>query len=285
MAKAKRDVYQDVTDKIIAALKSGTKPWSRPWSSTGISSNIPLRHNGKPYQGINTLLLWAEGRSNPFWMTYKQAQEYKGERGTMVTFFKPLGITDKETGEEKTIPLLRHYTVFNAEQIEGLPERFYPQAKKVAVHERNAACDAFIEGTGAEFVEYDGTQAYYAPGPDHIRIPKLESFKEAVRFYSVAFHELTHWTGAKSRLDRLTQDAFGSKDYAFEELVAELGAAFLCAEHGLDDEPRDDHADYLAGWLTKMESDKKFIFKAAAKAQKAVTFLHNLQPVTEAEAA
>jgi antirestriction protein ArdC len=291
MKKAKRDIYQEVTDKIITAMEAGTAPWRKSWVVNGVGG-MPLRFNGKSYRGINVLILSLAGRANPNWMTYKQAKALggnvrKGETGTGITFFKPLEITDKVTGDPKTIALLRGYTVFNVEQIDGLPERFYPKTDAAPDRnkdERIAEVETYIKATGAT-IGHGGGRAYYRPGTDSIQLPDFVDFDNAVAYYGTALHELVHWTGAEKRLDRNLKNTDLGKDYAREELVAELGAAFATASLGIENTPREDHASYLTSWLKVLKEDKKAIFKASALAQKAVDHLDSLQPVEEKVAA
>jgi antirestriction protein ArdC len=288
MAKAKRDIYQEVTNSIIASIEAGVVPWQKNWAVSG--GGIPLRSCGTPYRGINVLLLGLQGRSCPHWFTYKQAsalggQVKGGEKGTLVTFFKPFKVEDRVTKEEKTIPLIRHYNVFNAEQIDGLPEKFYPKAVPVVDrNDRNAVADDYIAATGA-VITHGGNRAYYAPGPDSIQLPNFDAFDDGAGYYGTALHELTHWTGHKSRCDRNFANSNGTKDYAKEELVAELGAAYLCAALGVENSPRADHASYIANWLGRLNDDKKFIFAAATKAQAAVDHLDGYSAVEIEEAA
>ena len=287
MAKS-YDAYQVVTDQIVAALEAGTRPWTKSWA--GGISGLPLRHNGQPYSGVNILILGLSGFSNPYWMTFKQAQEYggkvrKGSKSTKIVFFKPLKIEDRVTKEEKNIPLLRTYNVFNAEQIEGLPERFYPVEEERNQGERIEAAEAFFAAQNANLSHEAGT-AFYRPSLDQIVMPAFEKFDDPEAFYSTLSHEFIHWTGHKSRLDRDLKTGFGTKDYAREELVAELGSAFVMHTLGLSAEPREDHAEYLAEWLKVLKEDKRAIFRASAAAQKACDFLvANANPETKKEAA
>jgi antirestriction protein ArdC len=278
--KKQIDIYQEVTGKIVTALEAGVRPWKKSWLSDS-GGSYPLRHNGERYRGINVLILGLSGYSNAYWLTYKQAVEYggqvrKGETGTRITFFKPLKIEDRATKEEKTIPLLRSYTVFNAEQIDGLPARYYPQPKAPGEvrnqDQRDAELDAFITRTGIKVV-HGGNRAFYRVDGDVVHLPAFEDFDGGDAYYATHFHEQAHWTGHASRLDRTFGQRFGDHVYAQEELVAEIGAAFLCATLEVTNEPREDHAQYLATWLTELKGDKKAIFKAAAAAQKAADFI------------
>lgn len=292
-AAPRADVYERVTTRIIEQLETGTRPWIRPWNVKTTPLSRPLRHNGEPYRGINTLLLWMEAQTSGFgsnyWMTYKQAQELggqvrKGEKAATVTYAGAIERTEEnEQGEEEEsrIPFLKSYFVFNADQIDNLPERFrpvpiedvHPMTEKLRVE----LADDFFKYTGAD-IRYGGDRAFYQPAGDFVQIPMWEDFHTAEGFCSTMAHELVHWSGHKSRLNREILNAFGSADYAREELVAELGACFICADLGIFVEPREDHAAYLASWLKVLKEDKRAIFRAAAAAEKAAAFLHKLQP-------
>lgn len=284
-----KDPHQDVTDRIIADLETGVRPWTRPWTDGGPGVR-PLRHDGQPYHGVNVLMLWAEaalrGYAVPVWMTFRQALALggavrRGERGVGVVYANPLTSSDSDDrdGErERPIGFLKRYTVFNLGQIEGLDDR-YPTAPAAVLDPglKVAAAEAFFAATGA-VIRHGGGQAYYAPGPDRIQMPAFETFTDAEGYYATLGHETTHWTRHPSRLDRdFGRQRYGDDAYAREELVAELGAAFLCADLGLALEPRPDHAAYLASWLQVLRQDKRFIFAAAAHAERAVAYLHGLQ--------
>lgn len=290
----RKDVYTRVTDRIVADLEQGVRPWMKPWNSAHAAGSVsrPLRHNGETYNGINVLTLWSaaadRGYSAPIWMTYKQAAELgghvrKGEKGEPVVYANTLTRTetDAETGaeEERVIPYMKGYTVFNVAQVEGLPARYYALAEpKLDPAQRIAAAEAFFAATGAD-IRHGGDCAGYAIGADHIRMPPFESFRDVESYYATLAHEMTHWTRHPKRLDRdFGRMAYGDAAYAREELVAELGSAFLAADLGLALEPRDDHAAYLGFWLAILKADKRAIFSAAAHAQRAAGFLHGLQP-------
>jgi antirestriction protein ArdC len=295
----KEDIYQKITNQIIAALESGVRPWMRPWNAEHAAGRIvrPLRANGIPYRGINIVMLWAEavekGYAAPIWMTFKQAAELgahvrKGERGSLVVYASTLHRTetDEASGEEieRDIPYMKGYTVFNVEQIEGLPEQYTRPAQVVLDPvQRIDHLDAFFTATDA-VISHGGNRAYYAEDPDRIQMPLFETFKDVESYYSTLAHECIHWTKHKSRLDRdLGRKRWGDEGYAAEELVAELGSAFLCADLGITPEVRDDHAAYIANWLKVLKDDKRAIFTAAAHAQRASDFLHAFS--AEAEAA
>lgn len=295
----KTDVYTRVTNSIIAALETGTRPWLKPWSAPTNDRLplLPLRGNGTPYRGINILLLWGEAMDKGFtcntWMTYKQAEALKahvrkGEKGSMVVYADRASTTEtNEKGEEieRAFAFMKSYTVFNVEQIEGLPAHFYePPAPKDEGHTLDmiAEAEAFFASTGAVF-RHGGNRAFYAIGPDFIQMPPPQAFRDAESYTATKAHELVHWTGHKSRMAREFGKRFGDRAYAFEELVAELGSAFLCATLGIAPEPREDHAAYLASWLKVLKEDKRAIFSAAAHAQRAADFLHSLQAGDRAE--
>jgi antirestriction protein ArdC len=285
------DVYTRVTDHIIADLEQGVRPWMKPWNVDDPATRItrPLRHNASPYRGINILLLWGEAMAksyaSPMWMTYKQAAGFganvrKGEQGSMVVFadrFTKTGTDDQGEEIEEDIPFMKAYTVFNVEQIDQLPTHYYakPEPKAESL-QLIASAEAFFAATGATF-RHGGSKAYYAPGPDLVQLPSPEAFNDAESYAATKAHELTHWTAHPSRLVRVLGKRFGDNAYAAEELIAELGAAFLCADLGITPEPREDHAAYLAHWLKVLRQDKRAIFTAAAHAQRAVDYLHSLQ--------
>jgi len=293
----REDVYSRVTARIVADLEQGARPWLKPWSVTHTAGRItrPLRATGQPYRGMNVLLLWSEAVANgyaaPIWMTYKQAQELgaqvrKGERGSLVVYANTLTKTETDQqGEEheRSIPFMKGYTVFNVEQVEGLPAHYYaqPEAPQTTA-ERIESAERFAASTRAD-VRHGGNRAFYAPARDFVQMPPFEAFKDAESYYATLTHELTHWTGHASRCAREFEKGhrFGSEGYAFEELVAELGAAFLCADLGITPEVRDDHAAYLASWLKVLKQDKRAIFSAAAHAQRAADYLLNLQQPAE----
>ena len=280
----KRDLYQTVTDKIVAQMESGTMPWEKAWSVTG--SSIPMNATtDRPYSGINVLLFWASaeaGYARPRFLTFKQALNAggnvrKGEHGHKVYFYKQLTVKDKASGEERDVPMLREYTVFNVAQCENLPDSV-ANGEYVAPRnqdQREADADAFIQSTGADFREGTGVPCY-VPSKDFISLPAFSAFNSRQAFYATSFHELTHWTGPKHRLDRDLSGRFGQHAYALEELVAELGAAFLCAEFGFDVVSRS--ASYLDHWIKACKENPRAIFTAASKASKAAEYLRGLTP-------
>lgn len=283
------DVYQRITDQIVAELEKGVRPWAKPWNAEHAAGRItrPLRASGIPYRGINVLMLWAaataQGFNAPLWLTYKQAQELggqvrKGEKGSLVVYANTIKRTeqDEATGEdlEREIPFMKGYTVFNAEQVDGLPAHFYavqePALEPVARIER---AEAFFTATGAVIRE-GGDRAFYSMAEDRVQMPPFVAFKEPEAYYATLAHELTHWTKHEKRLARdFGRKRFGDEGYAMEELVAELGAAFVCADLALTPAPRAEHAAYIGSWLKALKDDKRAIFAAAAHAQRAADYL------------
>ena len=287
-----RDTQQEVTDRIVAALENGTAPWVKPWKSVGgadgcVDHNLT---NGREYNGVNVILLWMtrdeRGYNRTGWVTYKQAKKLggnvkRGEKGTQVVLWKPVkgkGKTAEAADNRRGDYLLcRTYTVFNVEQCENLPAKFdvkpvddSPKAEEARI----AACEEFAKNTDAN-IEHGGNRAFYQPTADSIRLPEFAQFKTDGDYYSTLFHELTHWTGIEKRCDRDLRNRFGSEAYAAEELIAELGAAFLCAQHGIDGKLQ--HANYIENWLKVLKNDKRAIFTAASKAKQAVKFLNDCQ--------
>ncbi|MDS4055360.1 zincin-like metallopeptidase domain-containing protein [Accumulibacter sp.] len=282
------DVYSRVTARIVADLEKGVRSWLKPWHAEHAAGaiNRPLRANGTPYKGVNVLMLWSEaserGYISPIWMTYKQAEELgahikKGEHGALVVYADSITRTETDPkGEEveRQIPFMKGYTVFNVEQIDGLPAHYYAQpAPRLEPLQRIEAAEAFFAATGAD-IHHGGNRAFYAPGLDRIQMPPFETFKDAESYCATLAHELTHWTSHSSRLNRdFSSKGYGDEGYAREELVAEMGAAFLCADLGITPETRADHAAYIASWLNVLKNDKRFIFSAASYAQKAADYL------------
>ncbi|GLR76796.1 ArdC family protein [Aliivibrio sifiae] len=283
--KNKPDFYQQITNQIIEALESGVKPWVCPWDKTEQSGMPSNASTGALYNGMNIMLLWMSATMQSFssssWMTFKQAKEKggqvrKGEKGTHIFFYNMIEKTDKGTDEVERYAMLKTYSVFNIDQIDGLPESMY--CPVVAIDDEVPVrsleyVEYFLNATGASIV-YNGQRAFYRPSTDEIVIPDLHRFSTTEDAYATTLHELTHWTGHKSRLERKNCNAFGSKDYAFEELVAELGSVFLMADLGIVGEVQ--HESYIANWLTALKDDKRYIFKAASQASKAHQFLRNL---------
>ena len=294
----KQDVYSRVTDKIIADIEGGNLTWLQPWQAGGHKAGAvssPFRAGGIPYRGVNVLMLWAsameKGYNCPLWLTYKQAAELggqvrKGEKGSLVVYantFTKTGTDEQGAEVETEIPFMKGYTVFNAEQIDGLPAHFYATVPPL----NNA-----ISGLNPPSVSLPAprrpfstaaTGRFTAPTATSCKCRSCTTFRDAESYYATLAHEMTHWTRHSSRLDRdLGRKRFADAGYAMEELVAEIGAAFLCADLGITPETRDDHAAYIASWLKVLKNDKRAIFTAASHAQKAADYLHGLQPKAEA---
>jgi len=279
-------LYDEVTTKIIAQLEAGRLPWVQPWGRAG-GAALSLPRNGvtgRRYSGVNILLLWGavieHGYPTQGWLTFKQALAAggcvrKGERGTTVVYadrFTPRAEQERaaQTGEEPgKVAFLKRFTVFNLAQCEGLggvdPEPApLPERQAVPIGE------ALIAATGADF-RIGGPRAYYDPLFDYVQVPPQPAFGDQINYYRTAFHELSHWTGHGSRLDRDQSGVRGGKAYAREELVAEMGAAFVCASLGIVPTVR--HADYLGSWLGVLKEDNRAIFRAASQASKAADFM------------
>jgi antirestriction protein ArdC len=278
----RRDIMQEVTDKIVAALEQGTVPWVKPWRAipgAGMPSNYTT---GRPYSGTNVLLLWAArdafGYETNEWLTFKQAKELGGtvrggETGTQIVFMGTSS-REKEDGEDERFRFWKSFTVFNIAQCDGLPER-KASAKRVVANpdERDEWAEAFIKATGADFREGYG-EAFYSTAKDFVSMPSFPSFKSSDNFYATSFHEIGHWTGNEKRLNRNIKNRFGDEQYALEELVAELTAAFCCADFGFDGDLR--HAGYIQSWIKVLKADKNAFTKAASAASKAFLYLRDL---------
>lgn len=285
----KRDLYAEVTDSIVAAMERAGE-WERPWTSVENGAAFPRNADGRAYRGVNTILLWAaamdHGYASGIWATYKSwagrgAQVRKGEKGTLVTLWRPFDrkataeeiAAGKDTDGKMRGLLLRHFTVFAAEQVDGYE---VPEATPMPEPQRDAIADAWFAGLGGD-VRYGGDQAFYSTATDRITLPDRAAFTTAERFYATLAHEYGHWTGHASRLDRNLSGRFGSEAYAAEELVAELTAAFVGAMLGFHTQVRDDHASYVKNWVEVLRNDKRAIFTAASLAQKAADYLAGTQ--------
>lgn len=269
-------VYDIVTDRILEALDQGTVPWHKPWSSVGLPRNATTN---RPYNGVNVWLLGMSSYSDTRWLTYKQATGLggtvcKGEKATLITFWKQLMVDDEKKGEgaTKNIPLLRYFNVFNVEQCEGLN---LPPVETNHVEPIEAARAIIDEMPNAPTITHGGDQAYYSPTMDSVHMPSMDSFLSSEEYYSTTFHELSHSTGHKSRLDRESSSVpvpFGSDVYSKEELVAEFGASFLCATAGIDN-TLDNSAAYIAGWRKALKADNRLLISAASQGQKAANYI------------
>lgn len=283
-------LYQSITDQIVAQLEQGAAPWIKPWHVDTSADRNLVTH--KPYRGINRLLLgmssMASGYGSPVWATFQQwkaagASVRKGEKATHIVFFKPVSTETVSEGgevEKDSYCVMRGYCVFNAGQVDG-----YEMPASVATvteFERHERAEATILKTGA-VIRHGGDAAFYAPSVDAVQMPNKSAFNSPANYYATAFHELTHWTGAKHRLERTFGGRYGDPQYAFEELVAEMGAAFMCADHGIQGEIR--HAGYIASWIKALRENDRAIFKASALAQKAADYLLALDATQERQAA
>jgi hypothetical protein len=279
-------VYEEVTNSIIEQLEKGAIPWQKPWvADSSADKNVITQ---KPYQGINRLILGMSGMAKaytvPVWASFKQWQQLggsvrKGEKGTKIVFYTPAEKVNKE-GEKEAYAVLKAYWVFNVSQVDNI------EITPVQVTEKpftaNQLAEERIIKTGAR-ISHGGDAAFFMPSQDRIQMPNKSAFDSEASYYATAFHELTHWAGHETRLDRVKGKRFADPQYAFEELVAEMGAAFLCQDYGIQGELR--HAGYIQSWLKALRDDSKAVFKAAAYAQKAATYINGLDATAEAIAA
>jgi len=294
---SKRDIYQEVTDQIIKQLEEGSAPWLKPWKDSAASTLMPMNViSKKSYSGVNVLLLWCaaneKGYESNAWLTYKQAQDLggnvrKGEKGQAITFWKiNKGTETNKAGEEakKSWAILKRFTVFNVAQCENLGQLGL-EIKEVPEEQRLTNAEHFIQNTGAT-INHGTNQPCYVPSQDVVFMPHRKQFEDGEgleHYYSTALHELTHWTSHKDRCDRSLNGRFGSESYAAEELIAEMGAAFLCAQLGIKGEMR--HTSYLKSWLKVLKEDKKAIFTAASMATKAADYLNQQQKEEQSKVA
>jgi antirestriction protein ArdC len=271
----KNQTYARITDRIIALLEQGTVPWHKPWkASTGLPRNFVSQN---PYRGINVFLLLAMIYESPFWLTFRQVSQLggsvrKGEKACPVVFWKQTTVEDKETGKEKKKYLLRFYHVFNVSQCDGLKISTEP----VLASDNGIMKPEEIVAQMPQppILKHGMTHAYYSPREDCVGLPARERFERTEDYYSTIFHEFVHSTGHEKRLKRFTESAeFGSNPYCKEELIAEMGAAFLCGQAEIMERTIDNSAAYLKGWLAQLQSDKTLIVQAAAQAQKAADFI------------
>ncbi len=287
-----KNLYREITDKIVLELEQGVVPWVRPWRSGAGSASLSLPRNARTkrhYSGINIILLWSaldeRGFVSPHWLTFKQALELGGsvrrcEKGTSV-YYADKFIPEKERqrareegADPAAIHFLKRYTVFNVEQCDDLAADLSAQRPPLPDCQTIPHAEALIAATGADF-RIGGDDAFYVPSQDFIRIPQQSAFADQINYYRTAFHELGHWTGHASRLARDLSSRFGSGGYAREELVAEMATAFLCASLGIVPTVR--HADYIGNWLQVLREDARAIFKAASQASKASDFILNFE--------
>ncbi len=284
----KVDVYEIVTDRVIELLERGTVPWRKPWKGQNLH---PCNgRTGSHYRGINPFLLEVAKISNGYrdhrWLTFKQAKDAggtvkKGESSSLVVFWKWLEKADGDTGEVKRIPLLRYFRVFNVEQCKKLDESklkaepdVYEPSEWEAIENAERIADTWLESSGLHNrISHGGNRAAYSPSDDSLLMPDRDRFEASAEYYSTLFHELTHSTGHIDRLNRFESGGFGSDPYAREELIAELGAAFLCGECGIESDIIENSAAYLNGWIRVLKGDKRLIASAAGAAQKAADLI------------
>ena len=287
-----RDHYAVVTEQVIAVLEAGTLPWRKPWDPDKAGGPGMPRNavTGARYRGVNTVVLGmsplAFGNGDPRWATYKQAYERgwqvrKGERSTTAYFFKRLEVrdgTDAAGGEDATrrIPLLRAFCLFHASQIQGVPD-YVPPTVAEAPWRAPEATGIIVANSGAVICT-GGDQAFYSPGMDQIQMPPMAAFHSAAGWSSTILHELGHWSGAETRLNRDLRNRFGSHDYVREELRVEISAAMISAELNIPDHDLPDNVSYIAHWLERLRSDRKEIFRAAAEAQRIADYLLAFHP-------
>ena len=287
MSKERFDIHQHLTDRIVAPIEAGAGQWQMPWHR-GSGSRHPVNiASGNKYRGVNVLGLWVEaqvsGYGSHLWGTFRQwadkgASVRKGQKASYVVFYKEIEVASDggDEDERKSRLFARATPVFNADQVDGLE-----QTPVTAPVEELTDVEGFIARTEAKII-HCGNRACFTPELDEIHMPPREAFTGSATstpteaYYSTLLHELTHWTALPHRCDRDLSGRFGTEAYAMEELVAELGAAFLCAELGIAVEPRVDHAQYLAHWLNVLKADKRAIFTAASKAGEATAFLHKV---------
>ena len=291
-AKPKFDAAQEITNEIIALLEKGTMPWRRPWKIAG--GGVPLRHNGEPYKGINAFLLGLRaatmGYSSPYWVTFAQAKALgasvrKGSKSSVVVYYgtaRKRGAETRKTegdadgdGNGGSYRFLKSYRVFHVSQVEGLDASYYPDAgdDPAAGPDPIPEVQAFFDAIDAEVV-IGGDRACYIPSLDRVHIPALSQFKAASGYYATLFHEIGHWTKAPHRLDRsFGVSSFGNESYAKEELCVELAAVLGGQQLGFCPDHIENHAAYIGSWLKVLKSDSRFLFTAAAHAQRIVDYL------------
>lgn len=288
------DVYTRVTDQIIQAIEAGTEDWNMPWHTTSISGCPRNAATGNAYRGVNILSLWAVSHMNGYpegiWATVKQWNDLnrtikRGERAAVGVFWKPIDIQQfgeaesdsrddhSEAEANRTRWIARAFPLFNIAQLDGYQP---PEQPERPGHQRIVEAEAFVAALGAD-VRHGGNRAFYRSSSDHIQMPPFDVFLDPIAYYGTLLHEATHWCGAKSRLDRDLSGRFGSEAYAAEELIAELGTSFVCADLGIAPEPRPENAAYINNWLSILKADKRAIFTASTHAQRAADYLHGLQ--------
>ena len=291
------NLYDDITDKIIAELEEGRLPWVQPWGTAAAKAPLAMTRNAataRQYSGINVLILWGaviqQGYPTQHWLTFRQALSLggnvrKGEHGTTVVYADRFTPEDekrraRETGEEAgSIPFLKRFTVFNAAQCEGLPEDIAVEAPPPPPGMIEPQVEALITATGIDF-RIGGNRAYYVPAQDYVQVPPPQAYFEPINWHRTALHEIGHATGHETRLGRDFSGSFGTKKYAFEEMIAEISSAFCCASLGIVPTVR--HADYVGSWLEVMREDSRAIVRAASQASKAADWILSHLPEGDA---
>jgi antirestriction protein ArdC len=293
--EGRASLYDEITDKIIAELEAGRVPWVQPWGTAAVKATLAMPKNAatsRQYGGINILILWGSVIEHEFagqsWLTFRQALTLgghvrKGERGTSVVYadrFVPAEEKRRarETGEEApAVPFLKRFTVFNTDQCDGLPADIATTAPPPLPGMIEPTVETLIKATGVDF-RIGGNRAFYAPTEDYVQVPPPAAYFEPINWHRTALHELSHASGHKLRLNRDLSGSYGTKKYAFEELIAELGAAFSCASLGIVPTVR--HSDYIGAWLEVLREDNRAIVRAASQATKAADYLLGFLPET-----
>jgi antirestriction protein ArdC len=283
-----QDLYDSITNKIIEELEKGNCIWKKSWKGSGIPVNYVSK---KPYRGINVFLLYLAGFSSQYWASFKQIQKLggkvkKGSKSSLIIYWnwiiKETNQKDKDGNPiKKKFPLLKYYRVFNLEQTEGID--WEKPASNLSESDKLEACENLVNGyKNKPEIKHERAEAFYSPASDYVNVPKKALFDKIQNYYSVLFHELVHSTGAKNRLNRkslVESDGFGGHEYSKEELVAELGASFLCGLSGIEPHTIKNSAGYIQSWIRALQNDNKLIIYASAQAQKAVDYIQNQKKV------
>ena len=287
-------IHRAIADMVIKAMETSGANWVRSWSTP--TGHMPTSmSSGKPYRGINTLILGVTRAANNYgshhWGTYRQwskmgAQVREGAKATGVILYKPLTVKDRESGEDKTIKMVKSFPVFNADQVDGYTApAIADDINHAELKQPHTLADGLAARAGCDLKFVDPDRAFYSPAKDFINMPRATQFEDAEAYAATLLHELTHWTGHADRLDRKFATKTGTKDYAREELVAELGAAMMCGSLGISPMPRDDHAKYLSVWIKRLVEEPKIIFSSSADANKAAEWIYDAAEITQLEIA
>lgn len=287
-----RDIYKEITDSIVAELERGALPWLKPWRNIGggIDTGMPCNAvSNRSYSGVNVFILWGGAMSKGYatgrWLTYKQATECggfvrKGEHGQTIIFMKKIAKKAKADEKAESFSLMRSYTVFNVAQCDGLPAKIIEGKPLPAAPILDSMFTSFVDATHAS-IHHGGDKACFIPSLDAIHMPPIAAFKDTDSYKATLAHELSHWSGHESRLNRNFSGRFGDSSYAFEELIAEISSAFLCANFGIKAELR--HAGYIEHWLKVLKGDNRAIFTTASQASKAADHLRAYSEAGAAE--